>query len=398
MQRFNYDQAREASVLAGSNLTPLFAALGTQNLLNYVSNGYGFTTFASYQLKRSFARVGISYGFDISNIKTLTDASKTYFDFLDFQGVGGPNSLSGIRTSKVTPSYSYNTVDHPITPTSGKSIFASVSFAGSVLGGNVNTLEPSLDMKYFRHGFRKGHVIGMHMLGRFLTGYGGKVAPPFSRYYTGGENDIRGFDIWGISPFAFIPSSATIPVLNSDGTTRMQKSLDSSGNPVFSSVTMNIPTYRLVSTGGDTNIVTNFEYRIPIFGPVVLAAFIDAGVDKLVLPNQLHLNPGRVSDLNSQFPQAGFSSRALIVPGTQRIRTSTGLELQVLMPVVNAPFRLYWAYNPTLVRQYLRTPFAADPSLFPNAATYTEALRQYGAAAPFFEKHSTFRFSIGRTF
>ena len=25
---------------------------------------------------------------------------------------------------------------------------------------------------------------------------------------------------------------------------------------------------------------------------------------------------------------------------------STGLELQVIMPVVNAPFRIYYAYNP----------------------------------------------------
>ena len=398
VQRFNFNQAREASILSGNNLTSLFNNLGSNNLLNYVTNGYGFTTFASYQLKRSFARVGLSFGYDISNIKTITDASKTYFSFLDFQGVGGPNSLSGIRTSKITPSYTFNTVDHPITPTSGKSIFISAAFAGSILGGNVNTFEPVIDMKYFRHGFKKGHVIGMHVLGKFLSGYGGKVAPPFNRYYTGGENDIRGFEIWGISPFAFIPSSATVNVLNNDGSRRVQRSLTSTGGVQFTNVTMNIPTYRLVSTGGDTNVVTNFEYRIPIFGPVVLAAFIDAGVDKLVLPNQLRLNPGRVSDLNGQFPQAGFNARALIIPGTQKIRTSTGLELQVLMPVVNAPFRLYWAYNPTLVRQFLRTPFPADPSYFPNAATYGAALSTYGANQPFFEKHSTFRFSIGRTF
>ena len=38
MSRFNFDQAREASVLAGANLIPLYNSLGTQNLLNYVSN------------------------------------------------------------------------------------------------------------------------------------------------------------------------------------------------------------------------------------------------------------------------------------------------------------------------------------------------------------------------
>src|SRR6202022_3474572 len=127
-------------------------------------NGYGATVFVSYPLKRSFARLGLTYGYDISNIRTLTDASSTYLKYIDFQGIGGPNSLSGIKTSKIIPSYTYNSVNHPITPTAGKSIFFSAGFAGSVLGGNVNTVEPTLDAKYFRSGFRKGHVIGMHVL------------------------------------------------------------------------------------------------------------------------------------------------------------------------------------------------------------------------------------------
>src|SRR4029077_3247867 len=283
------DQAREASILSGSNLIPLFNSLGQQNLLNYVSNGYGATVFMSYPLKRSFARVGITYGYDISNIRTLTDASSTYFNYIDFQGVGGPNSLSGIRTSKLIPSYTYNSVNHPITPTAGKSFFLSAGFAG--LGGNVNTIEPTFDAKYFRSGFKKGHVIGMHMLARFLTGYGGKVAPPFSRYYTGGENDIRGFDIWGISPIVFLPTTATVNVLNADGSQRVQKQIVN-GVPTFQNVTMTIPSYQLSFPGGDTNVVTNIEYRIPIVGPVTLALFGDAGIDKLTFPGQLKLNPG----------------------------------------------------------------------------------------------------------
>ncbi len=393
--RFNYNQGREASILSGQNLIPLFNALGQNNLLNYVSNGYGGTVFVSYALKRSFARVGLTYGYDISNIKTLSTSATDYFQFLDFQGVGGPNSLSGIRTSKVVPSYTYNSVNHPITPTGGKSIFFSIAYAG--VGGNVNTVEPTLDVKYFRSGFKKGHVIGMHLLGRFLTGYGGKVAPPFARYYTGGENDIRGFDIWGISPIAFLPSSAQVNVYNNDGTQRVQKQIVN-GVTSFVPVTMQIPTYQFAYPGGDTNVVTNFEYRIPIFGPVVLAAFADAGVDKLTLPSQLKLNPGRVDQLNAEFPQANFNGRAYIAPGTQKLRASTGLELQVLMPVVNAPFRLYWAYNPSLFRGYIQPPIAAHRDDFPNAATYLNALSSIGQPLPLFERHSTFRFSIGRTF
>ena len=394
-QRFNYDQAREASILSGTNLIPLYQQLGNQNLLNYISNGYGATVFASYPLKRSFARVGVTYGYDISNIKTLTTAAGQYFNYIDFQGVGGPNQLSGIRTSKVTPSYTYNSINNPMTPTAGKSFFLSTGVAG--FGGNVNTIEPSLDVKYFRAGFRKGHVIGVHLLARFLTGYGGKVAPPFSRYYTGGENDIRGFDIWGISPIVFLPTTGTVNVYNADGTQRVQKSIVN-GVVTSTNVTMSIPSYQIEFPGGDTNMVGNFEYRIPIVGPVTLALFGDAGVDKLTLPGQLRLNSGRIDQLNNEFPQASFNGRAYIAPGTQKLRASTGLEIQVLMPVVNAPFRVYWAYNPSLFRGYLQPPIAADRSLFPNQTTYQAALATVGQPIPFFERHSIFRFTVGRTF
>jgi outer membrane protein insertion porin family len=397
--RFNFDQGREVSLLSGRNLLPLFDQLGSDNLLNYVSNGYGFTTFVSapWRVFGTFSRVGLTYGYDTSNITTLSTASKTYFEYINFQGLGGPNSLQGIRTSRVTPYFQYNTVNHPITPTQGKSLYLSWAFAGSALGGNVNMFEPTMDFKYFRSGFWKSHVIGAHALGRFVTGYSGKVAPPFNRFYMGGENDIRGFDIWGISPMAYVPSEASVNVYNNDGTPRMQKVIVD-GQQGFAPVTQRIPVYQLIFPGGDTQVVTNFEYRIPIVGPVILAGFFDAGLNKISRPGQLKLNPTRVDELNNIFPQAGFDGRAAIAPGTQAIRTSTGLELQVIMPVVNAPFRLYWAYNPNIVRTFLQPPIVADRSSFPNQATFVNSVALWGQASPFFERKSTFRFSIGRTF
>ncbi len=395
--RFNYDQGREVSLISGRNLVPLFNQLGQQNLMNYVSNGYGFTTFLSYPMKRlSFARAGLSYGYDTSNITTLSEASKTYFQYLNFQE--GPSTLQGIKTSKVVPSFSYNTVDHPITPTRGKSLFISTTFAASALGGNVNMIEPTIDAKYFRSGFRKGHVIGMHALGRFVSGFGGVVAPPFNRFYMGGENDIRGFDIWGISPMAYVPSEASVNVLNSDGSARQQRFVDSTGAEVLVPVTQRIPTYQLIFPGGDTQLVTNLEYRVPLFGPVIIAAFFDAGVNKISRTDQLRLNPTRVNDLNAAFPQAGFSAQARIAPGTQDVRASTGLELQVMMPVVNAPFRIYYAYNPLIVQTFLQPPIVVDRSTFPNQATFLNSVATFGRASPFFEKRTLFRFSIGRTF
>ncbi|MGH9660476.1 MAG: outer membrane protein assembly factor BamA, partial [Bryobacteraceae bacterium] len=398
LRNFSFDQGREISLLTGRNFIPLFDQLGRENLLNYTSNGHGYSVSASYPLRRSFARIGVTYGYDTSNITVDTTASRQYFEYINFQGIGGPNSLQGIKTSRVVPSYSYNTVNHPINPTNGKSIFISTEIAGSVLGGNVNMFRPVVDVKYFRPAINKKHVLAFHGLASFLTGYGGKVAPPFNRSFIGGEQDIRGFDIWGVSPIAFVASEATINVLNDDGSARLQKII-TNGVESFAPTTQRIPIYQLVFPGGDTQLVGNFEYRIPIISNVVtLAGFFDVGANKILRPNQLTMNPDRVNELNSFFPQANFDGRAVIAPGTQKVRASTGIELQVMLPVVNAPFRIYWAYNPFIVRDFLQPPIVADRSYFPNQTTFINSVASFGQAIPFFEQRRSFRFTIGRTF
>jgi outer membrane protein insertion porin family len=87
-----------------------------------------------------------------------------------------------------------------------------------------------------------------------------------------------------------------------------------------------------------------------------------------------------------------------IAAGTQKMRISTGIEFQVVLPIVQAPFRVYWAYNPYVLQQYLQPPIAMDRSLFPNQTTFVNAVQTYSPAYPYYEKKSTFRFTIGRTF
>ena len=123
-----------------------------------------------------------------------------------------------------------------------------------------------------------------------------------------------------------------------------------------------------------------------------------ARINKILRTDQLQMETSRVGDLNTQFPQAGYSGKVQIAPGTQRPRASTGLELQVMLPVVNAPFRVYFAYNPSIVRQGLQTPVVADRSAFPNYATVLNSLASFGQAYPFLERRTMFRFTIGRTF
>jgi outer membrane protein insertion porin family len=370
--------------------------LGQNNLLNYNTQGYGFTTFLSYPLRRSFARVSLTYGYDSQDVEPLTDASREYFEYINFQGLGGPNSLIGIKTSRVVPAYTYNTVDHPITPSRGKSLFVSTSFAG--LGGNVQLLAPTVDFKHFRKALKPSHVLGFHAMARLVTGYGGVAPPPFNRFYMGGENDIRGFDIWGISPVAWIPSSTNAVLLNSDGSARTQKTVDADGNVAFAPVTTSVPIYQMIWPGGDLSTVGNVEYRIPLFGPVTLALFADAGTNRIIFPSQLRLNADRLAGLNGTHPQAAFDGRALVDRDTEKIRISTGVEFQIMMPVVNAPFRFYWAYNPITVRKWLQPPVVTDRSFFPNEASFLNSVARFGRAFPFWEDKSTFRFTVSRTF
>jgi outer membrane protein insertion porin family len=240
--------------------------------------------------------------------------------------------------------------------------------------------------------------MAFHLYGRYIAGYGGRVAPPYSRYYMGGENDVRGFDLWSISPAVYIPTSQTVPIYNNDGTPRTQQVVNSNGQVGTVGAQMTIPTYTIVFPGGDTSAVFNFEYRIPLFGPVTLAPFFDAGMNRISRPDQLQLDPGQVTYLHGLFPQQDFGTKALVVGATQAIRTSTGLEIQVVMPVVNAPFRVYFAYNPNIVRTNLQTPFPAPPAYFPNTTTYNYARQLYGQSFPYDERTTTFRFTIGRTF
>jgi outer membrane protein insertion porin family len=398
LRRFTFDQAREASLLSGQNLIPLYNSLGSQNLLNYSQNSKGFTFSTSTHLRRSFAQVGLTYGYDISNIVTLTTAAQTYFQYINFSGVSGPNALNGIKTSHISPSYAYNRVNHPTTPNAGHSFFFSLDFAGSVLGGNVNTVRPTAEIKYFHVApWHKSHVLALHLTGSLITGYGGKFVPPFSRTFIGGEMDVRGFENWGISPIAFIPSSTSAQVFNDDGSARTQRVIVN-GVSQQTPVTMTLPTYQLITPGGDFHSVGNFEYRMPVFGPVTMALFADAGINKILRPGELTMDASRVNDLNAQFPQAGFDGKVRIVPGTQKMRASTGVELQVLLPVVQAPFRVYFAYNPSTFRDYLQPPIVADRSSFPNYATFANSVATFGQATPFFEKRTMFRFTIGRTF
>jgi outer membrane protein insertion porin family len=364
--RYNFDQARQYSLALGYQVQ-----LNPNTVQNYVQNSAGFTVFASYPVQKlRFTRLGLTYGFTATSITGLSTAATALFDVLQFQQLAGPSSLAGIRESKVTPTLTYNTVNNPVNPTSGKSLFLSTSFEGGPLGGNVNTVSEIVEAKYFRPNYHKRNVIAMRVLGAFETGYSGKVIPPFSRFYLGGEDTLRGFDIRTVSPVVFVPTltSFTPTATNKPGT------LGAGGTPIPGAVPIPTLTYQTSFPGGDTEFVTNLEYRIPIAPHVSMSIFGDAGATGALRNNQLQLNDTDFTTLSQQFASTTSVSRTLqFQPGTNfKPRTSAGLEVVVQLPIVQAPFRLYWAYNFNRMAQIISAP----PTQFPGNVNNADPTKQ----------------------
>ncbi|MFZ1131227.1 MAG: outer membrane protein assembly factor BamA, partial [Terriglobales bacterium] len=183
-RKTNYDQARQYAIATGQNLSLPSAYL--QNLQNYSQSSTGTSLSLSYPLHRSFKRFGINYSFDRSSLVAVSNASKLLFQNLNFRGITGPNALNGIITSKITPSFTMNTLDAAYAPHHGRSLFIGGEFAG--IGGTVHTIRPIVQYKQFFPMQKRRNALGYNLQASFITGFGGIVAPPFERAYLGGEN------------------------------------------------------------------------------------------------------------------------------------------------------------------------------------------------------------------
>jgi outer membrane protein insertion porin family len=392
-QRFHYRQERESSITALQRTIPIYNAFDPTDLIDYRMSGYGFKVFAGLPTSGGFGRLNLTYTYDISAIRPETDGTLAYFDEFRFQGTTPAGGLTGIRTSSLSPSWTWNTVDNISQPTKGAMLRVSATVAG--LGGTVNMIEPDIEAKYFHSGVWKRHVIALHFHGGLLTGYGGKSAPPYDRFYMGGEDDVRGFDSWTIAPVGFIPTYEIFPIPNPDGSQRIQRTLVN-GVSITVPVTLPLPIYRGLNIGGDTNLVANVEYRIPLYGPLSLVFFDDVGVDRVTLVEQLRANIG---DMATEFPSSGFTDRAWLVPDSQNIRMSSGAEIRIVLPKLHVPLRFYWAYNPLIFAGPQPTvPLVFDPSTLPNGATVNNVIYSQAGDRPPLDQHSLFRFAIGRTF
>jgi outer membrane protein insertion porin family len=424
---YNPSKSYAATGAVAGNLTTAQQSL----LTNYNESTTGLSLSASEPLRHLFAksgvtRVGLSYNLSRSSVTTFNQNTTNIFQSLAFRsGVAGQNQLNGIITSQVTPSFTYSSLDRAVGPHSGRDLNVAFQIAG--VGGNVKYYSPVVSYRQFYpiKGLkinRDGHnVLAYRVQFSHVSGYAGEVAPPTHRIYSGGESDIRGFDVRSAAPYTFVPTRLMFNLTNPDGTTVPRDPT----NPPLGNIQIPLPVYRLVSIGGDTSVTSNLEYRIPIVSQVMFAFFTDFGLTFDAKPGQLRQSAAGQAIINGAsygcptfINGACFGGQAVsfplqlkTVPGTNFVpRMSSGAYVQVVLPIVNAPFQIYYAYNPLRlykdIPQELAVPNAGPnntfKSFFPTSGagqfSYQQALQFYGADYILREPRKTFRFTVSTTF
>ncbi|MCB1023805.1 MAG: BamA/TamA family outer membrane protein, partial [Acidobacteria bacterium] len=332
---FGAGTALSQNIDAISGLYDPFGTVTANEDTLFTQSTYGGSFFATAPLSEflfkkrrftQFSRIGLTYQYSATTIQDpKINESQNIEDRIPII-FAQPN----ITTSRITPTFVYDTrqpSENGIDTARGTSISASFAFAG--LGGDVRTYSPTITYSSFipvrKRRSSNPEVFAFRIQAATIGSFGIKDKirnansisfvngiPLYERFFLGSEYDIRGYNIRSIGPF--VPYDTYITANNVSVATNLVGDpntlvavLDDEGNVVTDDsgaiVTENLvipdavknqltplATYtgadganpllyrrNFQPIGGDTQILGNFEYRIPIFGPVSMAAFLDIG-------------------------------------------------------------------------------------------------------------------------
>jgi len=221
-------------------------------------------------------------------------------------------------TTSITPGYRLDSRNDPFDPNLGSRLSASLQLAATWLGGSTDFIKPLLGAThYFPTRFPRHSYFAVNLEAGWINPFHSQPVPIFERFQIGGEQSMRGFRAGSIIP------------------------LDSN-NRVFTDSSGRI-------LGGNKYFVVNLEYMFLPVGPAKLLAFVDVG--------------------NSYFDTQKFD--------LSHVRSSTGIEMRIFLPIFQAPLRFIYSWN-------LHPITPIDQFGFP-----INSLK---------DRKSGFDFSIGRTF
>jgi outer membrane protein insertion porin family len=196
----------------------------------YTRKGEGFNISTSFRFWRYYG-ASLFYSFEnveIGDVDEYLYLSNPYYFMYYSEGKRKISSLS--------PTLYYSTVDSPIFPSRGTKYLFTYRYSGGFLGGNVNMHKTKAQfVKFIPIG--KRHVLGMQFVHQAIINFGDDEIPVYEKFFLGGEQSIRGFDIYRIGP------------RNENGTV----------------------------IGGSKAFYVNFEYQIPVNQQFSFNLFYDIG-------------------------------------------------------------------------------------------------------------------------
>ncbi|HEY8461969.1 MAG TPA: BamA/TamA family outer membrane protein, partial [Blastocatellia bacterium] len=314
-----------------------FVEAGSDRRPLYIQTSGGLTAGATIPLASGYnslaaaTRASLFYSLNFTRLRDLT---------IDQSSGVGVAEQDNFRLAGVTPLLTHDTLERAFDPMRGMRFTTGVETNGRIFGGNINTVRPWIDFRQFfplHEGLRgERNVFGYRLRAGHISPYGRRFnartlslvdgIPISSRFFLGGDAEVRGYPINSISPLA-----------------RIDRLLVSGNNPPV-----------LISTdiqpiGGDTELIANAEYRAPLVWRLSGAAFFDVGAALNIrgLPDQQFISPLRTNP-----PNSNASLITAVRPlgdlgrGIPNYRISTGFELRFLVPVARIPLRLIFAYNP----------------------------------------------------
>lgn len=326
----------------------------------FTQSTYGASIFATAPLSEllfkkrrftQFSRVGLTYQISATSIsdppinESADPAARIPIIYAQ------PNIL----TSRVTGTFVYDTrqpSSNGIDTASGTQLAMSFALAG--LGGDVRTYQPNITYSSFipvrNRRSQNPHVFAFRIqagtIGTFAVTDTIRNAnsisfvngiPIYERYFLGSENDIRGYNSRAIGPIApfdtYVTTRNVVATSNSGGPHNPITGFENPQIPIDiaalglltgpdgANPALFTRNFRFI--GGDTQLLGNFEYRIPLFGPATLAAFADIGsvfnlrssgtqrINSEFLDDDRFLGPGRVTALaliNTPVLESSFGS------------------------------------------------------------------------------------------
>lgn len=141
--------------------------------------------------------------------------------------------------------WTYDTRNHPMTPSRGTRATAGATLFGQAVGGDVDMYELTTRVRHYIPTFY-GHVISFYVRSDVIETWGDDTVPIGNRYFLGGGRNVRGFRYRAIGP--------KVRAVDAEEDSK---------------------SYRPI--GGQTLLHASAEYTIPITKFFRIAAFYDAG-------------------------------------------------------------------------------------------------------------------------